>query len=71
MLDIGMDSAEVSTLIKDQQQGAAFRKQTKDYIRECLTPGSKPKAPANIVIASFGIVGTALRDSYTNCKLST
>lgn len=55
-------------------QASAFRGETIEFIRQCLTVNVDPigeKSPSNTVVTSFAPIGQAICQSYTPSKYNT
>ncbi|KAL1877797.1 hypothetical protein Plec18167_004766 [Paecilomyces lecythidis] len=65
------DSVEISTMLNDSERGAAFRQETKDFIRQFLVPDSDHSISKNPIITNFEVVGVAIRDACTNSQRET
>lgn len=61
------DSSDFSSLVHDYQAAAAFRADTRSFIRQCLYPqedGCRGFTATNPIIVGFQEVGDAIRQSY-------
>ena len=66
-----LDSPEFSSLVFDSHEAQAFRAQTVEFIRGCLTSSGDmvdSNPPSHTIITSFKDIGIAIKKSCTSCE---